>query len=99
MNTSRSFLTSRRFRLAFRLAAVLAAGISSACAEDSASGEYPRFNNATITTVGDAGQNMASLDKYADDWAKAGIRIKQVGTTFTGLYDKLKTDFVAGSGD
>jgi ABC-type glycerol-3-phosphate transport system substrate-binding protein len=25
--------------------------------------------------------------------------IKQVGATFTGLYDKLKTDFVAGSGD
>ena len=49
--------------------------------------------------VGDAGQNMESLNKYADDFAKAGITIKQVGATFTGLYDKLKTNFVAGSGD
>src|SRR4051794_35559975 len=98
MNTSLAFSASRRSRLAFGLAALLAAAISSARAEDSASSEYPRFNNATITVVGDAGQNMASLDKYAEDWAKAGIQIKQVGTTFTGLYDKLKTDFVAGSG-
>ena len=65
----------------------------------SAFGELPKFNNVTVTVVGDAGQNMESLNKYADDFTKAGIVIKQVGATFTGLYDKLKTDFVAGSGD
>ena len=65
----------------------------------SAFGELPQFNNITVTVVGDAGQNMESLNKYADDFTKAGISIKQVGATFTGLYDKLKTDFVAGSGD
>src|ERR1700739_2936682 len=65
----------------------------------SAFGELPKFNNVTVTVVGDAGQNMEALNKYADDFTKAGITIKQVGATFTGLYDKLKTDFVAGSGD
>lgn len=65
----------------------------------SAFGELPKFNNVTVTVIGDAGQNMESLNKYADDFTKAGITIKQVGATFTGLYDKLKTDFVAGSGD
>src|SRR3984885_16371610 len=62
-------------------------------------GELPTFNNVTVTVVGDAGQNMESLNKYADDFTKAGITIKQVGATFTGLYDKLKTSFVAGSSD
>jgi multiple sugar transport system substrate-binding protein len=62
-------------------------------------GQLPNFNNVTVTVVGDAGQNMESLNKYADDFTKAGVTIKQVGATFTGLYDKLKTDFVAGSGD
>jgi multiple sugar transport system substrate-binding protein len=65
----------------------------------SAFGELAKFNNVTVTVVGDAGQNMESFNKYADDFTKAGITIKQVGATFTGLYDKLKTDFVAGSGD
>ncbi|HKJ95819.1 MAG TPA: extracellular solute-binding protein, partial [Gammaproteobacteria bacterium] len=59
--------------------------------------QYPDFGGVTLTVVGDAGQNMASLDKYADEIHKAGIKIKKVGTTFTGLYDRLKTDFVAGS--
>jgi multiple sugar transport system substrate-binding protein len=59
--------------------------------------ELPHFNNVTVTVIGDAGQNMESFNKYADDFSKAGITIKQVGATFTGLYDKLKTSFVAGS--
>ena len=78
------------------LIALLGAG---ALTFSSAFGELPKFNNVTVTVVGDAGQNMESLNKYADDFTKAGITIKQVGATFTGLYDKLKTDFVAGSGD
>src|SRR3984957_4944325 len=65
----------------------------------SASGELPKFNNVTVTVVGDAGQNMESLNKYPDDFPKAGITIKQVGATFTRLYYKPKTDFGAGSGD
>jgi multiple sugar transport system substrate-binding protein len=70
-----------------------------ALAVGSAFGELPKFNNVTVTVVGDAGQNMEAFNKYADDFAQAGITIKQVGATFTGLYDKLKTGFVAGSGD
>jgi multiple sugar transport system substrate-binding protein len=83
-------------KLFYHLTALLGAG---ALTLSSAFGELPKFNNVTVTVVGDAGQNMESLNKYADDFTKAGITIKQVGATFTGLYDKLKTDFVAGSGD
>ena len=83
-------------KLLKNLMALLGAG---ALTISSAFGELPKFNNVTVTVVGDAGQNMESLNKYADDFTKAGIIIKQVGATFTGLYDKLKTDFVAGSGD
>ena len=83
-------------KLPKNLMALLGAG---ALTFSSAFGELPKFNNVTVTVVGDAGQNMESLNKYADDFTKAGIIIKQVGATFTGLYDKLKTDFVAWSGD
>ena len=83
-------------KLFYHLTALLGAG---ALTFSSAFGELPKFNNVTVTVVGDAGQNMESLNKYADDFTKAGITIKQVGATFTGLYDKLKMDFVAGSGD
>ena len=82
-------------KLFYNLTALLGAG---ALTFSSAFGELPKFNNVTVTVVGDAGQNMESLNKYADDFTKAGITIKQVGATFTGLYDKLKMDFVAGSG-
>jgi len=82
------------------LIALLGAGaLTFSSAFSSAFGELPHFNNVTVTVVGDAGQNIESLNKYADDFTKAGITFKQVGATFTGLYDKLKTDFVAGSGD
>jgi ABC-type glycerol-3-phosphate transport system substrate-binding protein len=86
----------RMNKLFYHLTALLGTG---ALTFSSAFGELPKFNNVTVTVVGDAGQNMESLNKYADDFTKAGITIKQVGATFTGLYDKLKTDFVAGSGD
>src|SRR5947209_20436285 len=87
MNTPHPFLALRLSRLTAGLVVLFAAGLASARAQDAASGEYPHFNNVTVTVIGDAGQNMASFDKYADDWARAGIRIKQVGATFTGLYD------------
>src|SRR5260370_40182381 len=59
--------------------------------------QLPHFDNVTVTVIGDAGQNMETLNRYKDDFTQAGITIKQVGATFTGLYDKLKTSFVAGS--
>jgi ABC-type glycerol-3-phosphate transport system substrate-binding protein len=86
----------RMNKLFYHLTALLVTG---ALTLSSAFGELPKFNSVTVTVVGDAGQNMESFNKYADDFTKAGITIKQVGATFTGLYDKLKTDFVAGSGD
>src|SRR4030088_3794275 len=79
-----------------RFSALIGFGVLTLC---SAFGESPKFNNVTVTVIGDAGQNMESLNKYKDDFTKAGVTIKQVGATFTGLYDKLKTSFVAGSND
>src|SRR5258708_24746753 len=61
--------------------------------------QLPHFDNVTVTVIGDAGQNMETLNRYKDDFTQAGITIKQVGATFTGLYDKLKTSFVAGSNE
>ena len=52
-----------------RVSQLLAAGfgaviwISAAAAAD-----LPSFNHVTVTVVGDAGQNMESLNKYADDF-------------------------------
>jgi multiple sugar transport system substrate-binding protein len=81
-------------------AQLLAAGLGAvAWTSAAAAADLPSFNHVTVTVVGDAGQNMESLNKYADDFTKAGVTIKQVGATFTGLYDKLKTSFVAGSSD
>src|ERR1700733_12129607 len=83
-----------------RVAQLLAAGLGAVVwTSVAAAADLPSFNHVTVTVVGDAGQNMESLNKYADDFTKAGITIKQVGATFTGLYDKLKTSFVAGSSD
>lgn len=81
---------------AFMAATTLVLSGGMAAAQDN---EYPDFGDVTLTVVGDEGQNMAAFDQYADELAKAGITIEKVGTTFTGLYDRLKTDFVAGSSD
>jgi len=83
-----------------RAAQLLAAGFGAVVWTSAATAaDLPSFKQVTVTVVGDAGQNMESLNKYADDFTKAGVTIKQVGATFTGLYDKLKTSFVAGSSD
>ena len=58
------------------LAALFGAG---ALTFSSSFGELPKFNNVTVTVVGDAGQNMESLNKYADDFTKAGGITERLG--------------------
>ena len=64
--------------------ALLATGVGTGFAQ------LPHFDNVTVTVIGDAGQNMETLNRYKDDFTQAGITIKQVGATFTGLYDSSK---------
>jgi multiple sugar transport system substrate-binding protein len=58
----------------------------------------PPFNNVTLTVVGDAGQNLAPWEFWKDELKKAGITIKIVEVPFDGVYEKEKTEFIAGSG-
>jgi len=61
--------------------------------------EYPpKFNEITIAVVGDAGHNLKPWEFWKDELAKAGITIKIIEVPFEGVYEKEKTEFVAGSG-
>lgn len=58
----------------------------------------PKFNNVTINLVGDAGHNLKPYEFWKDEFAQAGIIIKTIEVPFEGVYEKEKTEFVAGSG-
>jgi multiple sugar transport system substrate-binding protein len=58
----------------------------------------PGFGGVTVNVVGDAGQNLKPYEFWKDDFAKAGITIKVTEVPFDGVYEKLKTEFVAGTG-
>src|SRR3989475_4507001 len=58
----------------------------------------PKFNNVTVTVVGDAGHNLKPCEFWKDHFAKAGITVKIVEIPFEGVYEKEKTEFVAGTG-
>ncbi len=58
----------------------------------------PKFNNVTVTVVGDAGHNLKPYEFWKDQFAKAGITVKIVEIPFEGVYEKEKTEFVAGTG-
>lgn len=58
----------------------------------------PAFNNVTINVVGDAGHNLKPYEFWKDELAKAGITVKIIEVPFEGVYEKEKTEFVAGSG-
>ncbi len=61
--------------------------------------EYPpKFSNVTVNVVGDAGHNLAPYEFWKDHFPKAGINIKIIEVPFEGVYEKEKTEFVAGSG-
>ena len=48
---------NKLFKILYTLCGI---GVLALC---SAFGELPKFNNVTVTVVGDAGQNMESLNK------------------------------------
>ena len=58
----------------------------------------PTFGAVTINVVGDAGQNLKPYEFWKDDFAKAGITIKVTEVPFEGVYEKEKTEFLAGTG-
>ena len=59
----------------------------------------PKFDPpVTVNVIGDAGHNMVQYDFWADDFAKEGIKISQIGVGFNDIYEKEKAEFVAGSG-
>lgn len=55
------------------------------------------FSNVTINVVGDAGHNLLPYQFWKDDFTKAGVNIKTIEVPFEGVYDKEKTEFVAGT--
>ncbi len=56
------------------------------------------FGGVTINVVGDAGHNLAPYEFWADDFAQMGIQVDVTSVPFDGVYEKLKTEFVAGTG-
>ena len=57
-----------------------------------------KFNDVTITAFCDAGHNALPFEWYADEFKKAGINVKLVTAPFGNVYEKLKSEFVAGTG-
>jgi multiple sugar transport system substrate-binding protein len=58
----------------------------------------PKFDNVTVNVVGDAGHNLKPYQFWADDFAKMGIKVNVIEVPFEGVYEKEKTEFVAGTG-
>lgn len=58
------------------------------------------FEGVSLVVAGDAGHNLRPFEWWADEiYEQSGIRIREiVGLPFTGVYEKLKTEFIAGSG-
>lgn len=56
------------------------------------------FDNVTVNVIGDAGHNLAPYDIWAEDFAAMGINVQVTGVPFAGVYEKLKTEFVAQTG-
>ena len=52
----------------------------------------------TITLVGDAGHNLKPYEFWKDDFEQAGITVEIIEVPFEGVYEKEKTEFVAGTG-
>ncbi|HET6485497.1 MAG TPA: extracellular solute-binding protein, partial [Spirochaetia bacterium] len=55
-------------------------------------------SKVTITVYGDEGQNLTPVEWLKPAAAARGITIETVGVPFTSVYEKLKTEFVGGTG-
>lgn len=54
--------------------------------------------NVKITVYGDTGQNLTPVEWLKTAAAAKGITLDVVGVPFTSVYEKLKTEFVGGTG-
>jgi multiple sugar transport system substrate-binding protein len=52
----------------------------------------------TVTVYGDQGQNLQPVEWLKAEAAAKGINIEVVGVPFNSVYEKLKTEFVGGTG-
>jgi len=66
--------------------------------KESASSTGSSGRKVTLTVFGEAGQNTVPVEWMKADAAKHGINIQIVGVPFTSVYQKLKTEFVSGTG-
>jgi len=57
-----------------------------------------KFKDVTITAFCDAGHNALPFEWYAAKFEEAGIKVKLVTAPFGNVYEKLKSEFVAGTG-
>ncbi len=61
--------------------------------------DFPEdFGGVTVNVVGDAGHNLKPYEFWQDDFAQVGINIEIIEVPFEGVYEKEKTEFVAGTG-
>jgi len=58
----------------------------------------PKFPDVTINLVGDAGHNLKPYEFWKSEFQKAGINIQIIEVPFSGVYEKEKTEFIAGTG-
>lgn len=61
-------------------------------------GVLPAIAQVKITVYGDEGQNLNPVEWLKPAAAAKGITIDTVGVPFTSVYEKLKTEFVGGTG-
>lgn len=57
-----------------------------------------KFNNVTITAFCDAGHNALPFEWYAPKFEEAGIKVELVTAPFANVYEKLTSEFIAGTG-
>ncbi len=58
----------------------------------------PKFGDLVLNLVGDAGHNLKPYEFWKGEFEKAGIRLQIIEVPFEGVYEKEKTEFVAGTG-
>jgi len=56
------------------------------------------FGGVAITLVGDAGHNLKPYEFWKGDFEDVGINVEIIEVPFEGVYEKEKTEFVAGTG-
>lgn len=72
---------------------LFAGGQSEGSAEGTGEGE-----TVTLAVYGDQGHNLVPFGWIRDEAAERGIELEIIGVPFTAVYEKLKTEFIGGTG-